>query len=148
MRTFLFVILLTACNNDPVPMGGDTRPNFLGSWVNTGGSVLVTCPGMPQQTGMLAAGDLQITIADGTGANAVTLTFASPPGCVVPATVSGNTATVGADHVCTVSGGTLIVKGGGTFTTSDGMNLNASFANQLSGSDCTQQNTVAFTRGP
>ena len=76
----------------------------------------------------------------------VTLTFADPAGCVVPATVGGATATVSADQTCSIPGGTLTVKAGGTFTTSDGVTLSAAFTHVLSGggTTCTQQNTVVF----
>jgi hypothetical protein len=140
--------------NDPLPnnmntlpdMSSELRTNFLGSWSNQGGSVTVTCPGMAPQMGSLNDGDFKLTISSAATANVLTIAFEDPPNCSFAATVSGTTATVEADKECTLMGGTMTIKKDGTFTTSDGVTLNASFSHVLMGGGmtCTQVNTVPF----
>lgn len=129
--------------------GGGTvdRTPFLGVWSNTGGQVTSSCDTSGQGS-TLAPDDLKITITEGSGASALIITFADPPGCAADADVSSDTATISADKSCPISGGTLTVKMGGTFTTSDGKTLNGNFVNVTDGGQgntCTQTNVVPFS---
>jgi hypothetical protein len=59
-----------------------------------------------------------------------------------------DTETICSDMRCPINGGSLTIKGGGTFTTSDGKTLNGNFVDVLSnGSNptCTQTNVVPFS---
>jgi hypothetical protein len=146
MRTILFVIAIVGCDSPKTGSNPDRSTtgatNFLGSWSDTTGTVTNSCGGGQQ---MLPAGQLQITIT--ASSSGLVITFADPMSCQVAATVSGSTATVSADKTCPVTGGTLTVKKGGTFTTPDGVTMSAVFdivTDDGKGTTCTQSNTVAL----
>jgi len=94
---------------------------FLGTWTyGTGAAATTDCPGQTPSTD-ISTDTFTVTLKSG---NTITLSAGAALACTIDFTVAGNTATIVAGQMCTVtqSGTTATVKPnkGGTFLTSDG----------------------------